>query len=314
MITIQLGNYPDGKINEPIHVAANITSDIAIKNIEWLCNQPVNFSVSQDQKTYNFTPSVDGLYVFTVTVWNVSGERVSAVSNVTVGSVVSLPPVPPNPTPTPTGTINISEKWTTAKTLTGHHEFYTDGKTESAAGSNRKVVFDGKGNCTISGDQVRVYCHYTNYNSVLTLDLVPNLVSSGDDCSLKLRSRHNEGGTEANRIGGEGWSLELDAWDSKRETYHNVHEGLGSGTLSQKMVNGKKYKLRFTCKDEGANKIRLTGEVDYGQGFKKEMDLVDSKAPPAFFDKTTIDKISYFWIRNNGSGSITVSNVQLQQL
>ena len=74
MITIQISNVAVEKVNIPIHVKANITSDTAIKNIEWLSNKVVNFTVSLDQKTVNFTPSVSGTYVFTCNVWNV-GKR-----------------------------------------------------------------------------------------------------------------------------------------------------------------------------------------------------------------------------------------------
>jgi len=102
MIQVQVTNT-NGQINAPAHVTANITSDIAIKNIEWLCNKPVNYSVSQDQKTVNFTPSEDGEYVFTITVWNINNERASAVGKVTVGTIQPSP-VPPTPTPQPTPT------------------------------------------------------------------------------------------------------------------------------------------------------------------------------------------------------------------
>lgn len=59
---------------------------------------------------------------------------------------------------------NISEKWNNGKsrTLIRAHQFDPfDDKVECAAGKKgRKVIIDGQGNCTISGDKVRIYCHY----------------------------------------------------------------------------------------------------------------------------------------------------------
>ena len=214
---------------------------------------------------------------------------------------------------------NVSEKWSNghARTLTGHHEFDPDDdKVESAAGDNRKVVIDGQGNCTISGDQVRIFCHYPNYNSVLTLSVIPHHVKKDDDCSLKTRSRHNEkehGAT--NHIGGIGFATELEKWESKIEIVHGETEPkIASKELTKKMENGKKYRIRFTVKDEGTKNIRVKAEVDFGNGYEVQEDELYRGAPDTFFDKPLIEQLSYFWIRNNGAGSVTVSDVSLETL
>lgn len=214
---------------------------------------------------------------------------------------------------------NVSEKWNNgrARTLTGHHEFDPDDpKVESAAGSNRKVVIDGQGNLTISGDQVRIYCHYPNYNSVLTATVTPHSFKQGDDCSFKTRSRHNEkehGAT--NFIGGIGFATELEKWESKIEIVHGQTEPEIAGkALTKKMENDKQYPIRFTVKDEGSKKIRVKAEIDFGNGYEVQEDELYSGAPDTFFDRATIDNLSYFWIRNNGNGSITVRDVSLEVL
>ena len=164
---------------------------------------------------------------------------------------------------------NVSEKWNNghARTITKHGEFDPDDpKVEIRAGPDtKKAVFDGNGSCTVSGDQARLYCHYPCYNSVLTLIYTPNSTSSGDDFSLKLRSRHNEKENgAANFIGGMGFSCELQKWKSKIEIVHGEHEPVvGSGSLTKKLVNGKNYPIRFTVKDEGVKKIRVIAEIDF---------------------------------------------------
>jgi hypothetical protein len=214
MITVQVSNF-NGQINVPAHVTANITSDIAIKNVEWLCNKPVNYSVSQDQKTVNFTPSADGEYVFTCTVWNTNNEKAVAVGKVTVGTVQPTPvppqptPIPPSPTPTPTpaGLLwdsNINGKWNdgvkrTITTPQGTNK-PDDKSIFVAASGSPKLVIDGDG----------------------TAHLVSG--TGCDNLSIRLRSRHNEGGDPVNRFGGHGWSIDTKgAVSFKTEDYHNVH-------------------------------------------------------------------------------------------
>lgn len=227
------------------------------------------------------------------------------------------------PDPIPTGAAydsNRDGKWDNGvkRTITGK-----EGNTGpdglglyTAASGNPHLVVDGNGTAHLFSSRFgRIYICAKNYSSVLEMDF--NIENTAvDNLSLKLRSRHQEGGAGPNRGGGEGWAISLKDWDSKRENFHNEHSPLGSKKLSQTLKIGTWYKLRFTCKDAGANKIQLIGEIDYGQGFVKEMDLIDSGAPSYFFDKVLLQKNSYFWIRCNASGnaSVGLKNVRLTRL
>jgi hypothetical protein len=190
----------------------------------------------------------------------------------------------------------------------------------TAASGNPRFEIDGKGvgRLKCGAGHGRIYIKAINYNSVLEMDF--NIENSAvDNLSLKLRSRHQEGGANGNRAGGEGWSIDTKGWDSKRESFHNSHSSNGKGNLSKPLKNGEWYKCRFTCKDEGDNKkqIRLIGEIDYGDGkWVKEMDLVDKSPEAYFFDKELLGKDCYLWIRSNnsGNGSIALRNVTLRAL
>jgi hypothetical protein len=218
-------------------------------------------------------------------------------------------------------TFNISEKWNNGhpRTLTGHGPDNgrdpDDDKIFSAAGEDRKVTIDGQGHCNISGDRVRIYALYNNYDSVLSLTLKPNFEEDDDDadCSLKLRSRHQESNPKKNRFGGYGLSISLSEVKCKRENFHNNHTTLGSKDLSESLQNDREYGVRFTCKDAGS-KVNLMGEIDYGNGFIKVLNVDDNNPKDYMVDRQLYDDKSYLWIRNNGMGDITVKDVKLELL
>lgn len=220
------------------------------------------------------------------------------------------PPVPPVEPPTG-NVIDISSKWTVPKVLTGHGEFYVDGICEARAGDNRKITFAGDKTCNIFGDMVRLYIHICNYNAQLDYDVIFNgKDSTEDDCSTDLRSRHNEGEIESedyNRIGGIITSHEMGKWKTKREDVHKTYDTLGSGSLTSKVSNGQKHHVTYIVKDEGTKKIRIIYKINGVQ----QCSILDEGAPDTFFDVATIKRKSYFRIRNNGKGSITISNVKL---
>lgn len=222
---------------------------------------------------------------------------------------------------------NISEKWNNGKsrTLTRAHQFDPfDDKVECAAGKKgRKVIIDGQGNCTISGDKVRIYCHYKNYNARLTVTLIPHFKGRKDEGSLKLRSRHEEveeecvGGKpiDPNAFGGYGFAVGRIEWDAKREPTHNCYDEFDAEELPTKLRNGKAVILRHMVKDEG-EQVRQIGEIDYmdGKGFQKVMDRFDGSPKSWMVDRDLYESESYVWIRNNGSGSITIRDVSLEIL
>jgi len=286
MITVQVSNF-NGQINVPAHVTATITSDIAIKNVEWLCNKPVNYSVSQDQKTVNFTPSVDGEYVFTCTVWNINNERASAVGKVTVGVVTPTPtpqpqpePQPqPTPSPSPTGGLlwdsNIHGKWNDGvkRTLTTKEggQKPDDKSIFVAASGSPKLVIDGDG--------------------------VAHLVAGSGGCdniSVRMRSRHqgecnNVSLEPAKRFGGHGWSIDPKGGiDFKTEDYHNVHTN--AHTFNAGITVGTAWHhVTQTCKGN------LTTYTIDG----KKVGEVSIKN---YGDDSLLPKNSYIWFRINNSG------------
>lgn len=195
---------------------------------------------------------------------------------------VCVPDTTSPPSTTGTWNSNTDGKWNDGNkrtiTVKQPSTFKNDGSIFVAASGSPKLVIDGDG----------------------TAHLVSG--SGGvDNLSLKLRSRHQAGGDCANRGGGEGFAIDRKGWDAKREKCHNIHQSIGSGNLSQTLKDETWYKVRFTCKDDGSNKIRIIGEVNYGSGFVKECDKVDSSAEAWFFDKSLLAACSWFWIRINNS-------------
>ena len=183
----------------------------------------------------------------------------------------------------------------------------------SHAGTQGPAVWDGTGKFNIKGDQSRDYLLVKNYNAVLYCTLIPHFASSSDDFSAKNSSRHNQGGAPANRPGGYGISFGPQEWDSKREDYHNVHTQLGSGRYSQPLRNDVAYPLRITCNRENG-KVHMTGEINWGNGYVKEISAVDNKPLASFMNPAKFLEASYLWLRNNGKGSIDIRDVKVKLL
>lgn len=180
---------------------------------------------------------------------------------------------------------DISGTWSN-----GHNRIFRgfdpdDNKVEVRANGNIACVIDGNGNCTITGDRRRIYCHYNNYNAILTVTLIPHFAGMNDNCSLKMRSRHNEPGMtckggsplDGNRFGGYGFAVNENGWNSKRESTHNCHDQHRSGSVPMKIQNERAVKLRYSVKDEDGN-VHQIGEIDYmdGNGLHKVMDIFDN--------------------------------------
>ena len=287
MITVQVTNT-NGQVNVPAHVTATITSDIAIKNVEWLCDKPINYSVSQDQKTVNFTPSADGEYTFTVTVWNTNNERASAIGKVTVG-VTTIPapgpgptPIPPTPTPTPTpqptGVLwdsNIHGKWNDGikRTLTTKEggQKPDDKSIFVAASGSPKLIIDGDGVAHLQAG------------------------SGGcDNISVRMRSRHqgecnNVTLEPAKRFGGHGWSIDPKGGvDFKTEEYHNVHTNAHTFNAGIN-IGDTWHHARQVCKGN------ITSLSIDGKG-------VGNVTVQNYGDDSLLPKNSYIWFRINNAG------------
>lgn len=264
-----------------------------------------------DNTNVSFTaPAVDIAsvqLVFQLEAENDAGDIKQDQVIVTVRDT-SIPPPPP-----PIGLLydsNINGQWNngihrTVKNAEGKITPNGKGLYTAASGSPELEIL-GDGTAILrtfgGGNYGRIYILVLNYNAVLQLSF--KMISNVDNLSLKLRSRHQSGGSCENRQGGEGFAISHTDWDAKREKCHNIHSKNGSGALSKSIEDNKWYTAKFTCKDENASSIRLIGEVDYGAGFVKEMDLVDKSPEPWFFDKALNAQNSYFWIRlNSGSGN-----------
>jgi hypothetical protein len=221
--------------------------------------------------------------------------------------------------------INVSEKWSNGHGRSFRGFDADDNKVEVRANGNTPCVIDGNGNCTITGNRRRIYCNYNNYNSMLTVTLIPHFAGSKDDCSLKMRSRHNETGQtcnkktgmalDGNRFGGYGFAVDSKGWDAKREPTHNCNDQHNSGSIPIKLENDKAVRLRQTVKDE-EGMMHQMGEIDYmdGNGFQKVMDIFDRSPISWMVDRNLYETKSYFWIRNNGSGYITIRDVSFEVL
>jgi hypothetical protein len=273
LITINISPNVTGKINVPVHVTANITSDIAIKNIEWLANKQVNFSVSTDQKTINFTPSENGDYVFTITVWDTSGYRASATTGVIVGTVTPQPTPTPTPTPTPSPT-------------TGTVLYDSRVNSKLHDGKVRTITQEGNIECRASGNPKIVVNADKTFSLVTGTQVIDNL-------SLRSRSRHNEGGECDFRFGGFGTSIHNSSIEFKTESCHNNHENAITKSSNVNIRDGKFHKAIFECKDSGSEVVFNTTLDTIKVGGKHS-------SPKAFYlDKAKMATKSYFWFRAN---------------
>ncbi len=163
-----------------------------------------------------------------------------------------------------------------------------DGKVRTIS-QEGNIAGCGKGaECRASGSPKIV----VNADGTFTL-----VTGSGtiDNLSLKIRSRHNEGGDGPNRFGGYGFAVSRTGWDAKREIYHNVHDQSSSGSHAT-ISNGEWFKTEFSVKDE-SGKVHEIGLVN---GVKC-MDKYDSNPEAYMLDQASFAGRSYFWLRGNNS-------------
>lgn len=277
VITIQVSNKADAKIKEPVRLTAKIESTSGIKNIEWLCNKKVNFTVNTDQRTYNFTPSVNGEYIFTVTVWANDGTKTSATSTVDVGeSQPPSQPPSPQPSPTPTGVLWTSKGiWDNGKvrTMTGHGELDPfDPLTNVRAGQNRKWHIDGKVSY-LSGARARIgnaIKQSIGKKYVWEISYIHN--SSLDNFSCQFFERHNEDDPEVNRYGGPTFAFHNTTIEFDEEYWHNERDGKLADKHSCSIKNGEITNLKIIGiknKDASFNfEIFINGFKIWDKSFK----------------------------------------------
>jgi hypothetical protein len=225
---------------------------------------------------------------------------------------------PPPPPPPPTGEV-LYDSHRDSKLHDG--QVRTIAKSEGAvtpnglgiemhASGNPRVQVNNDGTFSLLGDGgfPRFYGYVVNYDSTLEIECA-FWNDGGQDLSLKVRSRHNEGGACENRFGGYGLAVDRAGWDAKREVCHNVHDESQSGKLPTNPKTKEYFTIKFTVKDQG-NEVRQIGEIN-GQPF---MNKVDSSPKPYMVDKASFDKQSYFWVRSNNSGHTEVRIKSLRVL
>jgi hypothetical protein len=183
----------------------------------------------------------------------------------------------------------------------------------------------GKPKCKVNEDKTfslvtgaghgRFYFYVLNYNATLEIECAFWNEAKGQDLSLKMRSRHNEGsggasgGAESNRFGGYGLSIDRAGWGAKREDYHNQHSQSESGKTPEKPETKKYFTIKFTVKDEGKT-VKQTAEYN-GKLF---MTKVDKTPLPYMVDKSLYEKQSYLWVRSNidsGTGEIRIKRIRV---
>lgn len=195
-----------------------------------------------------------------------------------------------------------------ARTITGHEEYdpFNDLMFISA-GENRKLVIDGNGKATQSGARARQYILVSNYNASMEVEFKMN--SSLDNLSLRLRSRHNEGGGGSNRFGGYGCAVGHNSVEMNRENYHNDHKKFGDHSFSPSLSDGQVHRVRYLCEDV-QNGVRLTFQVFENGAFKTKASAIDTNPLDYMVDKDLSltsgskygnDISSYAWIRTNGN-------------
>jgi hypothetical protein len=145
------------------------------------------------------------------------------------------------------------------RTMTGHEDRDEyDDRIMISAGDNRELHILGDGYALQSGARARQYILVSNYNASMQFKFVWN--NTLDNWSLRIRSRHNEGGSCSNAFGGYGCVLRQDVVDFGDETCHDggTHRDFGSHDLPHPLVNGTEYEILWSCRDVATNKVELS--------------------------------------------------------
>ena len=242
----------------------------------------------------------------------------------------------PEPTPTPTPTpppaagvlydSNTDIDWASLngqkKTVNKFGNVGPNGKGfYTAASGSPKVEMDPTDKSLTLITQPgsgRFYTCVNNYNATLEYEF--NIHSgSVDNLSEKTRSRHQMGGACDNRFGGLGAHVALSGEVGfKAEKCHNIQAGGKKFQLPKKIQTGTWYKSKYEYKDTTGVQDHIihttqTRWIDYndGKGWTEVAKFVDVKPFPAALVKAMFDKQSEYWLRLNGSGSISFKNIKL---
>jgi calcineurin-like phosphoesterase family protein len=168
----------------------------------------------------------------------------------------------------------------------------------------------------------RMYIKATNFNSIMEGEIMfPDSFDVVRNSTQRLRSRHQEGGSEGNNFGGFGQTIEVQEQLAEYETepYHNVHENPIKKPLAKKIEQGKWVKFRYTCKNSPDNKkVLFNTDYDYndGQGWVNVNSGEHPTPKPYYMDEALYMKESYAWLRinNEAKGRVGFKNVRIIKL
>ena len=187
------------------------------------------------------------------------------------------------------------------------------GVTTAASGSPKWTTeAGGIGKLSCGSGHCRVYIAVKNHNARMEGEYMYS--GAVDNLSLRLRSRHQEGGACENRFGGYGAAIQKSGEvEFQTESCHNEHENSISGQQSPAPQAGKWYKFAFSCYDSPDKK---------STNFKLDIDgktVLTGKHPspkPYFQDEALHMKNSYIWLRSNnsGNGSISFRNFRVTKI
>ena len=233
------------------------------------------------------------------------------------------PPVPPVVEGNVLWDSNINGKWNDGNkrvVVKSEGDIKPNGKGLWMAASGKpklEILGDGSSNLVCEPGHGRFYVAATNFNSQLQLEFA--LSKETDNLSLKLRSRHQEGGDCEHRFGGYGCSISLDEVGMKREDCHNIHSNSKSKALPQRLKTDTWYGAKFSVQNADDNKtVKYLCEIDFkdDKGYVPVLAHSDPKPKPYMIDKASFDKASYFWVRQNNEekGVIRVRNMKLIDL
>lgn len=313
-----------GKANQEVTLTAKIVDpDGILEDVNWVqTGGPVEVTdVEEDLPngiyTSKFTPPQAGTYTFDVIALDTQNGRSSKRINITVDPIV----IPP-----PTGNVlydsHLNSKLHDGKerTIRAEGSLAPNGLgVECRASGNPRIKVNADGTFSLLCDKGhgRLYFYVVNYNAVMELEYAFWNSASGQDNSLKMRSRHNESGKtcdggspiDGNRFGGYGLAIDRSGWGAKREPTHNCHDQSKSGSMPTNPQTKVFQKIRFTVKDDGA-KVKQIGEL----GTQKFMDKTDDSPKPFMVDAALYAKQSYFWIRQNidsGTGELRIKSLKI---
>ena len=222
----------------------------------------------------------------------------------------TVPPVGPNPTPIPgppPGTLLHDSALHTALHNGVVRTVTREGLYECRASGDPRIRTNADRTFSLlcNAGHGRIYVHVPNYNVYVVLVAGWGNQVSGQDISLKVRSRHNEPDPCNNRFGGYGFAFDRSGFSSKREPCHNNHDQSLSGPIPIKPVTGQFMNIEYSVKDEGAG-VRQVAKINGIQTMNRV--TARQAAPPNLFGK------SYIWIRQNidsGTGEIRIKNLKM---